>query len=165
MLKIQPDVKWHFIVSLSYLISDSIYIIYTLLYSFSRYRAGLPLLLSIARFMVLSFAGSTRLRDFTVEVSNDSITYTQCCYHPGKIPRGGSETLQCDSPLIARFVRIHLSRHLFTVCEVIVTGNPYISTSISLHIYIKRAATKIHVRHKGKQNICNSIGNNYMYSE
>ncbi len=78
--------------------------------------------------MLVLFTGWKRLEDFTVEVSNDSdIAYTQCAYRQNQIPQGGSETLQCDSPLIARYVRIrHLSLHLFTVCEVIVTGHRYI---------------------------------------
>ncbi len=97
--------------------------------------------------IILSFAGSIRLRDFTVEVSNNSdISYTQCTYRKEQIPRGGSETLQCDSPLIARYVRIRrLSRPLFPVCEVIVTGNPYISAFISLHVYIKKIGTNRYV--------------------
>ncbi len=67
-----------------------------------------------------------------MEVSNDTSTsYTRCAYRIERIPRGGSETLQCDRPLIARYVRIrHLSRHLFTVCEVIVTGHRYIGERV-----------------------------------
>ncbi len=71
-----------------------------------------------------------------MEVSNDSITYTECAYRENSIPYAESVTLPCNSAVIARYVRIHhRSRHLFTVCEVIVTG----------HLYISKDATYMYV--------------------
>ncbi len=73
------------------------------------------------------FSGHMRLSDFTIEVSNYTHTYTACRYSSDVVPQGGSSTLDCYSPMIARYVRIRtLNRNLFTVCEVVVTGHPYI---------------------------------------
>ncbi len=61
-----------------------------------------------------------------LEVANDSTssTYTGCG-QTGNIPDGSSETVECDSPLIARYVRLRQDTGSY-VCEVTVTGHPYI---------------------------------------
>ena len=85
-----------------------------------------------------------------MEVSNDTSTsYTQCAYRGDRIPEGQPETLQCDSPLIARYVRIrHLRRNMFTVCEVIVTGHRYISKNI---ISVLKIISRFYFQHWGIQ--------------
>ena len=71
-----------------------------------------------------------RLQDFTVYVSNSSdiSQHTDiCAHHPGYIEGDGKVTLQCATPMVARYVSIVNSKiakrhYYFALCEVVIEG-------------------------------------------
>ncbi len=62
-----------------------------------------------------------------LELTNDSSssTYTACS-QAVDIPTLSTKTVVCDSPVIARYVRLRHDDYRLAVCEVIVTGHLYI---------------------------------------